>query len=69
MKEVLADIRDVDTTMHKKHAIVYYCGTVVIGKYWPDVIHNGAKFDVVYTEEYEFHEKAGVPYSKYWVTE
>ena len=64
MKDLIGNIREV---RHGYTPIIYYCGTVVIGKYWPDIIHDGAKFVVIYTN-YAFSEMAGVPESKYWAT-
>ena len=66
MNDVLASIREISPKMPP---VIYYCGTVVVGKYWPDIIHDGAKFFVIYTPENGFDRFAGVPYSKYWVTE
>ena len=66
MKDILGNILEVET---KYPPIIYYCGTVVIGKYWPDIIHDGAKFVVDYTQEFEFVKKAGVPHGKYWAVE
>jgi hypothetical protein len=66
LKDVLASIREVDGG---NTPIIYYRGTVVIGKYWCDIIHDGASFLVVYTSKHAFRGEAGVPPSKYWSTE
>ncbi|KAI9772904.1 MAG: hypothetical protein M1840_008786 [Geoglossum simile] len=63
LKNILASIREVN-----QPPAIYYCGTVVIGKYWPDIVHDGAKFIVEYIPEYNFPSKTGVPFSKYWAT-
>jgi hypothetical protein len=61
------DIREVDGKSFTP--IIYYDDTVVVGKYWLDIIHLGAKFVVVYTHSMEFHDKADVSPNKYWSIE